>query len=160
MKEQWKETEFKGYFVSNMGRIKNKNTHHGNCKSLMSGTMKKGYRFCTINNKPIRVCRIVAKAFVAGNNDLTVNHKNGDKADDRAENLEWLSIKDNIHHARDVLGAYRGTNNGRAKLSIEDVIEIRLLLMSSMSSVKIAQLKHVSPAQIGHIKNKRSWSHL
>jgi hypothetical protein len=46
----------------------------------------------------------VATAFVEGwREGLQVNHKNGVKTDNRAENLEWVTSSENHQHAHDVL---------------------------------------------------------
>jgi len=51
--------------------------------------------------KTHRVHRLVASAFIAGRNEknCVTNHKNGDKLDNRAKNLEWCSIGYNLKHA-------------------------------------------------------------
>lgn len=43
--------------------------------------------------------RIVATAFIPGNNDLTVNHKDGDKKNNNVSNLEWSTHKEQMDHA-------------------------------------------------------------
>jgi hypothetical protein len=50
------------------------------------------------------VHNLVAAAHVPGwRKGLQVNHKNGVKHDNRAENLEWATSSENHQHARDVL---------------------------------------------------------
>ena len=44
------------------------------------------------------VHRLVAIAFVDGDQSLTVNHKDGDKLNNCASNLEWISKADNTRH--------------------------------------------------------------
>ena len=49
--------------------------------------------------KMFYVHRLVAEAFIPNPEQLqTVNHINLNKGDNRVENLEWLSIGDNVRH--------------------------------------------------------------
>lgn len=74
-----------------------------------------GYLQLTINingeNKTFLAHRLVASAF-HGVRPLQVNHKNGDKEDNRPSNLEWVTASDNCAHAyRSGLRLPRGTSN-------------------------------------------------
>jgi hypothetical protein len=67
-----------------------------------------GYLQVVLSRSGVRVCRhvhrLVAEAFVDGQADgLEVNHRNGDKHDNRAENLEWVSRSENNTHKYRVL---------------------------------------------------------
>ncbi len=78
-------------------------------KGEMKGTYdKNGYRVYRmpkiLNRKLIKGHRLVAQAFIPNPDNLEqVNHKNGIKDDNRVENLEWCTSKENVQHSFDVL---------------------------------------------------------
>jgi hypothetical protein len=104
--ERWHKCEvpYTRYEVSNQGRVRN--AHTG--QVLRPRKVSRGYRKVTLfykgQQKHCLVHNLVATAFVEGwREGLEVNHKNGVKTDNRAENLEWVTSSENKQHARDVL---------------------------------------------------------
>lgn len=96
--EKWKtHPNFPNYKISNMGRVKN--IKYNTLMSLHND--KDGYLIVglrsTKRRTTCRVHRLVAYLFCENpNNYTTVNHINHIKDDNRAENLEWASLKDNV----------------------------------------------------------------
>lgn len=100
--EEWKLIEGyeNNYAVSNLGRIKN--IRHGNI--LSPAKNEKGYLYVALCKdgklSSKRVHRIVASAFL-GKSSLEINHKDGDKTNNRIDNLEYCTHSQNIRHAMD-----------------------------------------------------------
>ena len=108
--ENWVNIEdFKNYEVSNLGNVRSLNYRNtANTALLSPGVDSDGYLIVVLrkDNKSFtkKVHRLVSSAFIGDLvDDMTVNHKDGDKQNNRVENLEIVTLKANIQHAFSVL---------------------------------------------------------
>ena len=107
-----------------------------------------------------RVHRLVAMAYIRTNNfKRQVNHKDGNKQNNHYNNLEWNTPIDNTHHAiRTGLRKSTGQDNGNAKLTLEQVTEIRRMYQAKEHKVyEIAALYGVHRSHISLIGNNKAW---
>jgi len=106
--ERWKDVVgFEGlYKVSDMGRVITSNYNNTGHPKILSGGDVHGYRRVRLcGAKSVGVHVLVATAFIPNpENKPFVNHKNGKKFDNRAENLEWVTQSENTLHSYNVLG--------------------------------------------------------
>lgn len=125
LKEIWKDIPgYEGYYqASTFGRIRSLDRDRVDTlgrKFRVKGTIRKpatskdGYLELDLNCdghvKYFRVRRLVAITFIPNpENKPEVNHKDGNKKNNSALNLEWVTSLENIHHAIET-GLKRRTN--------------------------------------------------
>jgi hypothetical protein len=91
---------------------------------------------------------------------LTVNHKDGDKSNNRPENLETATYQEQATHARE-LGLALNMNGKPHHLTAADVREIRRANAEDGATYDLlAEHYRVAKGTIGHILMRRSWKHI
>jgi hypothetical protein len=106
MIEIWKDIKgLEGYYqVSNLGRIvrlkQSSGTKSGRIRK--PGRHSAGYQVVRLSKNSIKiqflVHRLVCEAFIGPANGRQVNHKDGDKANNKLSNLEWVTPAENTEH--------------------------------------------------------------
>lgn len=177
--EEWKDVAgYEGiYQISSFGRVKSlRRTYYLarrgarivtekilKQKTAYNGYLQVGLRQQGIKRKWISCHRLVMINFI-GENQLQVNHIDGDKRNNYLENLEWCTHKENNNHAIKIgLVNNSGKNNPKAILTEKDVIEIREKY-NSLSAPELSEMYGVKKLAIYRAVSKksktRSWSSL
>jgi hypothetical protein len=148
--------------VSDTGEVKT--TVRGENKVLAQNISDGGYPCISLwngkRNKSIKVHRLVAASFVKGfAYGMQVNHIDGNNKNNRADNLEWVTPKQNTQHAIKIgLIKGKGENHNRAKLTQKEVDRIREYhKIDKISYSNLARIFGVSFSQIGKIIRNENW---
>jgi hypothetical protein len=113
--EVWKIIkDFPNYAISNYGRVKRLNSKYKENKNKLVPVSFNGFGYYSatlhIGHKSFRkaVHRLVAEAFIDNPNPSEyniINHKDENKFNNRYDNLEWCSIKQNVLYSNNHLKA-------------------------------------------------------
>lgn len=156
MTEEWRPLIYNGvdfqdqYEIQNTGKLRNTKT--GRERKLTPN--KKGYYGTVISRgadckQYIKIHRAVAENFCEGDKSLTVNHIDGDKSNNSADNLEYISDVDNLKHA--------AVNElMKHKLSFDDVKEIKKLYNKGVTRKVIAEKFGITLHYINDIMSGRT----
>lgn len=105
--------------------------------------------------------RLVCLTFLPNpENKPQVNHKNRVRTDNRLENLEWCTGKENINHsfAKGRIGkALRGEANVGHILKEKDIHIIRTMLASGKTLKSVGEIFGVSYSTIYSVKSGKNW---
>lgn len=161
-KEIWKPISNLNYEISNLGNIRNIKNKNNIKKYVHQG---REYVKIRINGKPknLSVARLVCKAFNENSyNKPEVNHIDGNKLNNCANNLEWVTREENIQHAfnHNLISPTKGEKSGMAKLTWEDVKFIREHYKpfdKEYSSVNLAKKFNIARSTLGYILNNKTW---
>lgn len=153
MNEIWKPVVgFEDFYeVSNLGNVRRKKSKR---LRAISHTSLYSHILLSANGKhtTLRVHRIVAEAFLPRiDGKPHINHKNGNKNDNRVENLEWVSQAENNLHAYRTLHrkpTLLGHVPHNKKLFANELEDIDKLLNSGLTAEKIALSYNIHPSTI------------
>lgn len=179
MEEIWKDIEgYEGlYQVSSLGRVKSleriikSKSALGKifiCRrqkeKILDCFKSGGYLLVGLNKqnkqKMIYLHRIVCLSFLENpENKPCINHKNGIKTDNRVDNLEWCTYKENMSHAiNNNLAGQLGEKNGHSKLTKRKVRDIRKKYKSGNIYQKdLAKQYGVCATTISQVITRKTW---
>ena len=150
--EEWREiifdNNYSGYFISSLGRIKNK-------KNIIMENYKihhSGYIYTRINYNKYAIHRLVAMMFIPNlENKPFVNHIDGYKTNNKLDNLNWVTCyENNIHNHNMGFVKYYTKKIGQYKLNGE--------LIKEFNSIKEASnILNIGNTNIlGALKNRQN----
>lgn len=175
MQEEWREIpNLYGYEVSNLGRIRSYRPINGKGPLkesprllALTGRDKDGYvQVCLRKeNKDFyrRVHTYVAEAFLGCKPDdsYQVCHNNGDRTDNRVNNIRWGTAKDNSVDREKHNKTVKGVDHHGVKLTEKDIIQIRELYSTGEYFQKeLARIYDVTQTTINGIVTGKQWKHV
>lgn len=167
MDEQWRPVtgHERRYSVSSLGRVMSTAGQYAG-RIYTGRTATNGYLYIDLYSDGSKtralVHRLVAEAFIGQPKPEApwVNHRDGNKRNNAVDNLEWTSPGGNNAHAyRTGLKTptdVRGERNPRAKLSADQVAEIRRL-SGEVGQRRLALMFGVSRSTIQWVQKGRNW---
>lgn len=173
--EIWKAIpDFPGYEVSNHGRVRSYWKCGGSHERVMFDTPKRILTPSLLANGFLKVSlcrdgkaynknihRLVLETFIGPcPPGLEACHNNGKATDNHLTNLRWDDHQSNMDDCRAHNTVPEGERNAHAKLTNEQVIEIRRLHAQGMLHRDIGKIYSMSRTNITNIVNGKIWRHL
>lgn len=155
--------EIKDYYtITSEGKVYSDNS------GLMKTRNKPGTEYQIINfstidgkKKTFRLHRLVMLAFepIKDSKNLEVNHKDGNKLNNKLSNLEWCTASENQRHAFNtgLQKARKGKSSNFSKLNENDIKTIFELRKNGLTQQQIANIVGCTRSNISYILNKKTW---
>ena len=169
MNEEWKRCRNEHYEVSSLGRVRRATARAGTVagKVLRPGVGKRGYPIVVLydgnrGKTSTNVHELVAAAFIGPRPDgMWINHIDGNKINNCAGNLEYVTPAGNMDHASRTGLLKKGDERpNNSKLTEVQVREIRTLRKAGLSLNQVASRYGVNPVTIHDAATGRTWRHV
>lgn len=176
--EEWREA-FPGFYeVSSLGRVRSidrlvKTSHYPEGRKYSGKVMStyindNGYEIVSLcfgsHRKKVRVHILVAEAFLEPRPSSLheVNHKDFNRSNNAAQNLEWATRSENLGHSaragRMRREGFKGENNHQSKLKVSDIREIRLRRLAGEPVASIASSLGVHFSTVYLVLQGKTWT--
>lgn len=140
------------YEITKNGDIINKHTGH----ILKGQPNAKGYLRISIGGKLMFIHKLVAEKYVPNpDNKEQINHIDGNKLNNSADNLEWCTNQENRNHAVKEKLHLQGEDCNWSKLDWDKVNYIRA--HPEVTIKYFAELYGVSRSTISDVRHYRTW---
>lgn len=167
------------YQVSNFGNVKslsklskNKNGIYLKKERFLKPTKNnKGYFHVKLYKNEgkikntISLHKLVGLNFLKNNNNYTeINHIDGNKSNNKSDNLEWCTRSHNVKETYRLNlrkeNTYKGEGNVTSKLKEKDVLLIRSLYKEGVTIKELSKKFNVVNGTIGFVINNQTWKHI
>ena len=172
------------YHISNFGRlkildrvcwksVKDKTSTRIKCEKISASFWKTGWYPNHIlvdeqgNKRTECIHRLVASHFIPNpDNKPQINHKDGNKANNHVDNLEWVTCSENSQHAHDtgLSKPPRGTKHYMAKIDENRAREVKEILKTRVNNKpslgQIAKDLGISRSCVREIHENKSWKYV
>jgi HNH endonuclease/NUMOD4 motif len=169
MNEIWKEIPgFETYYeVSDLGNVRSLRYHGTTRKKpriIVGAISKNGYRKTLLYNADqkrfTKMVHVVALESFVGPRPSTKHHAahlNGNRLDNRIENLAWVTAKENMRHRDEHGTTMHGLDHHSSKLNPEKVIKIRQMHLNGVSLAELGRMFGVNETNIKKVVTRRTW---
>lgn len=166
--ELWKDIpDYIGFYqISNWGRIKSLSRKYSPKERILEPYGKSDqYKRLHLSKNgiihPVLIHILVAEAFLGPcPNGYQVNHIDGNKANPRLDNLEYVTPQGNIQHSFAIGLHKRGEQHRNAKIKSNDVIDIRNARANGTAIRALSNQYGLSESAIKDIIHRRNWKHV
>ena len=131
-------------------------------KKLKQNKDKDGYLYFKCGKKRYFTHRAVAICFVENPDPATkteVDHKDNNRANPSADNLQWLSHVENVRKAAQN-GSYSGERNSHAILSRYEAIFVKEACRQGIARKTLSKQFHISLYTISDLVRGKTWKML
>lgn len=129
---------------------------HRSNKFLKPLNNKRGYYYVSLFGKPKYIHRLIAQTYLTNpEGKLFINHKDNNPSNNKIDNLEWCTAKENTAQIIRLGRNKFGEGNHFAKLTVDQVKKIRELRASGLNNHKVANMFGVHWTTVSMLHNRR-----